>query len=127
LRSRTPPCASPFPYTTLFRSYFLPVMVAYNAGNKLRIDPWVPAAVMLALFTPEFMGLKDDPAAQCVVDATLEAETCSINLLGINVALPDYGGNVFVPLIMALVAAGVYKGFQKIIPSAVHMVFVPFL
>lgn len=107
--------------------YFLPVMVAYNAGNKLRIDPWVPAAVMLALFTPEFMGLKDDPAAQCVVDATLEAETCSINLLGINVALPDYGGNVFVPLIMALVAAGVYKGFQKIIPSAVHMVFVPFL
>src|SRR5699024_1074310 len=54
-------------------------------------------------------------------------ETCSINLLGINVALPDYGGNVFVPLIMALVAAGVYKGFQKIIPSAVHMVFVPFL
>src|SRR5699024_12445122 len=48
--------------------YFLPVMVAYNARNKLRIDPWVPAAVMLALFTPEFMGLKDDPAAQCVVE-----------------------------------------------------------
>ena len=28
---------------------------------------------------------------------------------------------------MALVAAAIYKGFQKIIPSAVHMVFVPFL
>ena len=107
--------------------YFLPVMVAYNAGNKLRIDPWVPAAVMLALFTPEFLGLKEDPAAQCVVDAALGTETCSIELLGINVALPDYGGNVFVPLIMALVAAAIYKGFQKIIPSAVHMVFVPFL
>lgn len=107
--------------------YFLPVMVAYNAGNKLRIDPWVPAAVMLALFTPEFLGLKEDSAAQCVVDAALGTETCSIELLGINVALPDYGGNVFVPLIMALVAAAIYKGFQKIIPSAVHMVFVPFL
>lgn len=107
--------------------YFLPVMVAYNAGNKLRIDPWVPAAVMLALFTPEFMGLKENGMAQCVVDAELGTETCSIALLGINVSLPDYGGNVFVPLIMALVAAAIYKGFQKIIPSAVHMVFVPFL
>ena len=107
--------------------YFLPVMVAYNAGNKLRIDPWVPAAVMLALFTPEFLGLKENPVANCVVDEALGTETCSIDLLGINVALPDYGGNVFVPLIMALVAAGIYKGFQKIIPSAVHMVFVPFL
>ncbi|MGO2827199.1 MAG: glucose PTS transporter subunit IIA [Corynebacterium casei] len=107
--------------------YFLPVMVAYNAGNKLRIDPWVPAAVMLALFTPEFLNLKENPIAQCVVDETLGTESCSITLLGINVILPDYGGNVFVPLMMALVAAAVYKGFQKIIPSAVHMVFVPFL
>ncbi|MDO5508694.1 MAG: glucose PTS transporter subunit IIA, partial [Corynebacterium casei] len=64
---------------------------------------------------------------QCVVDETLGTESCSITLLGINVILPDYGGNVFVPLMMALVAAAVYKGFQKIIPSAVHMVFVPFL
>src|SRR5699024_2301138 len=107
--------------------YFLPVMVAYNAGNKLRIDPWVSAAVMLALFTPEFLGLTEHPVANCVVDEALGTETCSIDLMGINVALPDYGGNVFVPLIMALVAAGIYKGFQKIIPSAVHMVFVPFL
>ncbi|MGV0361846.1 glucose PTS transporter subunit IIA [Corynebacterium minutissimum] len=107
--------------------FFLPVMVAYNAGKKLRIDPWVPAAIMLAMFTSEFTGLTDNPAVQCVTNETLSAEQCSIDIFGLPLQLQDYGGNVFVPLIMAAVAALFYKGFQKIIPSAVHMVFVPFL
>lgn len=107
--------------------FFLPVMVAYNAGKKLRIDPWVPAAVMLAMFTPEFTGLANNPAVQCVTNETLSAEQCSIDIFGLPMQLQDYGGNVFVPLIMAAVAALFYKGFQKLIPSAVHMVFVPFL
>ncbi|MDY3127369.1 MAG: glucose PTS transporter subunit IIA [Corynebacterium sp.] len=107
--------------------YFLPVMVAYNAGKKLRIDPWVPAAVMLAFFTPEFMNLASHPSAVTVLNAELGSEQKYIDLGGVTMALPDYSGNVFVPLIMAAVCALVYKGFQKIIPSAVHMVFVPFL
>lgn len=107
--------------------YFLPVMVAFNAGKKLRIDPWVPAAIMFALFTPEFLGLKESSTAECVTNAALGTETCHAPIFGINMTFPDYGGNVFVPLIMAAVAAIVYKGFQKVIPTAVHMVFVPFL
>lgn len=121
--------ASWFFVDAMWRSvfFFLPVMVAYNAGKKLRIDPWVPAAVMLALFTPEFLDLSENPAVQCVTNDTLGAEQCSIPIFGMTMQLPEYGGNVFVPLIMAAVAALFYKGFQKIIPSAVHMVFVPFL
>ena len=121
--------ASWFFVDAMWRSvfFFLPVMVAYNAGKKLRIDPWVPAAAMLAMFTPEFAGLSDNPAVQCVTNDTLGAEQCSIDIFGMPMQLQDYGGNVFVPLIMAAVAALFYKGFQKIIPSAVHMVFVPFL
>ena len=121
--------ASWFFVDAMWRSvfFFLPVMVAYNAGKKLRIDPWVPAAIMLALFTPEFLDLSENPAVQCVTNDTLGAEQCSIPIFGMTMQLPEYGGNVFVPLIMAAVAALFYKGFQKIIPSAVHMVFVPFL
>lgn len=121
--------ASWFFVDAMWRSvfFFLPVMVAYNAGKKLRIDPWVPAAIMLALFTPEFLDLSENPAVQCVTNDTLGAEQCSIEIFGMTMQLQDYGGNVFVPLIMAAVAALFYKGFQKIIPSAVHMVFVPFL
>lgn len=121
--------ASWFFVDAMWRSvfYFLPVMVAYNAGKKLRIDPWVPATIMAALFTPEFLDLSSNPAVQCVTNDTLGAEQCSIPIFGMTMQLQDYGGNVFVPLIMAAVAALFYKGFQKIIPSAVHMVFVPFL
>ena len=121
--------ASWFFVDAMWRSvfFFLPVMVAYNAGKKLRIDPWVPAAAMLAMFTPEFLDLSENPAVQCVTNDTLGAEQCSIEIFGMTMQLQDYGGNVFVPLIMAAVAALFYKGFQKIIPSAVHMVFVPFL
>lgn len=106
--------------------FFLPVMVAYNAGKKLGIDPWVPAAVMLALFTPNFTGLADHPDAVTTQNALLGSEVTRVDVFGLPMYLPDYNGNVFVPLIMAAIAAVVYKGLQKIIPSAVHMVFVPF-
>ncbi|MDK8625972.1 glucose PTS transporter subunit IIA [Corynebacterium appendicis] len=107
--------------------YFLPVAVAYNAGKKLKIDPWVPVAIMLALFTPEFIGLADHPEVRVIDNAVLGTQTNMIDVFGLPLVLNDYGGNVFVPLIMAAIAALVYKGLQKIIPSAVHMVFVPFL
>ncbi|AWB84655.1 glucose PTS transporter subunit IIA [Corynebacterium liangguodongii] len=107
--------------------YFLPVMVAYNAGKKLGIDPWVPAAVMLALFTPQFQGLLEHPDAVTQTNALLGSEVTRVTVAGLPMYLPNYGGNVFVPLIMAAIAALVYKGLQKIVPSAVHMVFVPFL
>lgn len=106
--------------------YFLPVMVAYNAGKKLRIDPWVTGSIMFALLTPEFMGLSENVAATCTTHEALGTDTCSIPIFGLTMLLQGYGGNVFVPLMMAVVAALVYKSFQKIIPSSVHMVFVPF-
>ena len=105
--------------------FFLPVAVAYNAGKKLDIDPWVPAAVMLALFTPDFTTLKEHPDVR-VVDLFGEP-TNVVDVFGLPMIHNAYNGNVFVPLIMAAVAALLYKGLQKIIPSAVHMVFVPFL
>ena len=105
--------------------FFLPVAVAYNAGKKLGIDPWVPAAVMLALFTPDFTTLKEHPDVR-VVDIFGEP-TNVVDVFGLPMIHNAYNGNVFVPLIMAAVAALVYKALQKVIPSAVHMVFVPFL
>ncbi|WIM67357.1 glucose PTS transporter subunit IIA [Corynebacterium breve] len=107
--------------------YFLPVFVAYNAGKKLRIDPWVPATIMFALMTPDFIGLGEHASVINTTNEALGTVTQSIDIFGLTLLLNDYGGNVFVPLIMAPLAALVYKGLQKVIPSAVHMVFVPFL
>lgn len=44
----------------------------------------------------------------------------------ISLQLADYGGQVFVPLLMVPLLALVYKGLKQIIPSNVQMVFVPF-
>ena len=45
----------------------------------------------------------------------------------ISLQLADYGGQVFVPLLMVPILALVYKGLKKIIPANVQMVFVPFI
>lgn len=37
--------------------YFLPILIAYNACKKLKVDPWVGAVCMLSLFTPQFLAL----------------------------------------------------------------------
>lgn len=113
----------------MFRSvfYFLPIMVAYNASKKLKIDPWVGAAVMAALLTPEFLFLSDHPSTTCVHNDTINSDLCTAHIAGLPMQLNAYGGQVFVPLLMVAVLALVYKGLVKIIPNNVQMVFVSFL
>ena len=118
--------------------YFLPAMVAYNASKKLDIDPWVGTAVILSLLTPNFLGLSNVnkfPATTCIQlvegkDDLLQCTTQidNVPLIGtLPLQLSDYGGQVFVPLLMVPILAVVYKGLKKIIPSNVQMVFVPFI
>ena len=118
----------------MFRSvfYFLPVMVAYNASKKLKIDPWVGASVMAALLTPEFLFLssqefKDKGVTTCVHNAAINSDLCTVHVAGFPLQLNGYGGQVFVPLLMVAVLALVYKGLVKVVPDNVQMVFVPFL
>lgn len=109
--------------------YFLPAMVAYNASKKLDIDPWVGTAVILSLLTPDFLGLKNTAAfgeTVCTKNA-LGTEQCVTQIGNLPLQLADYGGQVFVPLLMVPILALVYKGLKKIIPANVQMVFVPFI
>ena len=116
---------------TMWRAvfYFLPIMIAYNAAKKLDVDPWVGAAVMGAMMTPEFISLSDTtrfPDTVCVTNATLGTQSCTADIFGIPMQLNEYGGQVFVPLIMVAVLALVYRLLKKIFPANVQMVFVPF-
>ncbi|MER6476326.1 glucose PTS transporter subunit IIA [Streptomyces filamentosus] len=110
--------------------YFLPIMVAYNAAKKLKVDPWVGAAVMAAVMTPNFTGMLDPdsgiPGITCTTNTTLGTQSCVAHVFGLPMQLNDYGGQVFVPLMMAAVLALVHKGLQKVFPETVHLVFVPF-
>ncbi|TFH53000.1 PTS beta-glucoside transporter subunit EIIBCA [Actinomyces viscosus] len=111
-------------YKSVF--HFLPIMVAYNAAKKLNIDPWVGAAVMAALMTPQYLELNKAIGATCTHNAALDKDLCVAHIAGVPMQLNDYSGQVFVPLMMVAILALVYKGLARIIPANVQMVFVPF-
>ncbi|MBT1173826.1 PTS glucose transporter subunit IIA [Bifidobacterium sp. MA2] len=110
--------------------YFLPIMVAYNASKKLKVDPWLGGSIMAMLMTPQFAALSDaktwGDAVKCVENTTLGTQDCTATVFGLPMQLSDYSGNVFVPLMMAAVLALVYHGLKKIIPDSVQLVFLPF-
>ena len=124
--------------------YFLPIAVAYNASKKLDVDPWLGAVIMGALMTPNFISLGAKSYTEtsegsglftaalkfaettCVKDPTLKTDSCVVDIFGLPLQLNDYGGQVFVPLIMAAVLALVYRFWKRIFPENVQMVFVPF-
>ncbi|WP_300048674.1 glucose PTS transporter subunit IIA [Trueperella sp.] len=109
--------------------YFLPIMVAYNAAKKLRIDPWLGGTIMAALMTPNFISLSDPNVVSettCTTNETLGTTSCTSNIFGLPMQLNDYGGQVFVPLMMVAVLALVFHGLKKIFPASAQMVFVPF-
>ncbi|WP_284864713.1 glucose PTS transporter subunit IIA [Corynebacterium rhinophilum] len=92
--------------------YFLPVMVGATAAQKLGANMWVSAAIPAALLTPEFMSLGE------------QGDT--VNVFGLPLVINSYGSQVFPPILAAIGLFWVEKGLKKIIPGAVHMVFVPF-
>ncbi len=69
-------------------------------------------AIPAALLTPEFMSLGE------------QGDT--VNVFGLPLVINSYGSQVFPPILAAIGLYWVEKGLKKIIPSAVHMVFVPF-
>ncbi|MFT3968731.1 MAG: glucose PTS transporter subunit IIA [Micropruina sp.] len=115
-------------WDSMWRSvlYFLPIMVAYNAAKALKVDPWIGGAIMAAMFTPDFLSLKKAADTVCTTNPTLGTDQCVAHIFGFPMQLNDYGGQVFVPLIMVAVLAQLYKLLNKIFPENVQMVFVPF-
>ncbi|MGC3995114.1 MAG: glucose PTS transporter subunit IIA [Propionicimonas sp.] len=104
--------------------YFLPIMVAYNAAKKLNVDPWIGAAIMAAMFTPNYLSLSG--AADTVCTTNDLGTQCVAQIAGLPMQLNDYGGQVFVPLIMVALLAQLYKLLKRIFPENLQMVFVPF-
>lgn len=107
--------------------YFLPIMVAYNAAKKLQVDPWLGATVMAAVMTPNFLSLTDAATTVCTTNDTLGTTACVADVFGLPMQLNDYGGQVFVPLIMVAALAPLYRGLKRVFPENIQMVFVPFL
>lgn len=104
--------------------YFLPIFVGATAAKKLGANEWIGAAIPAAFFTPEYLGMMD--TAEKIPTAVEGKYTLVQHVFGLPMVIQDYGGQVFPPIFAAIILLWVEKGLKKIIPSAVHMVFVPF-
>ncbi|WP_279070677.1 glucose PTS transporter subunit IIA [Microbacterium lacticum] len=104
---------------------FLPLMVAYNASQKIGADPWVGFAIMAVMMLPGFTALGQNDAA--TQSEFLGSKITTIPIFGVPLTIFDYSSQVFPPLLMAAVLGLVYKGLKKIIPENIQLIFVPFL
>jgi len=105
---------------------FLPLMVAYNASQKIGADPWVGFAIMAVLMLPGFSGLAAG------IDKTPlfgfeQAQVAIVQVWGLPMPIADYSSQVFPPLLMAAVLGPLYKLLRKLIPENLQLIFVPFL
>ncbi|WP_075725976.1 glucose PTS transporter subunit IIA [Corynebacterium aquilae] len=109
--------------------YFLPIMVGATAARKLGANEWVGASIPAALLTPAFLAFSSPEYAEKYGEVTEAAgrTVYTYHIAGLPMVINDYGGQVFPPLIAAIALLWVERLFKKIIPEAVHMVFVPFL
>ncbi len=102
---------------------FLPLMVAYNASQKVGADPWVGFGIMAVLMLPGFLALGDgvEPTQIFGVDVTI------VPIFGLPLTIFDYSSQVFPPLLMAAVLGPLYKLLRRIITPNLQLIFVPFL
>lgn len=92
--------------------------------NMCTVDAGVWKDSLLGAVKPEIAASLTSNMGEIFVDAIQKKFTFT-HVFGIPMIIYDYSGNVFVPLITTPIVALIYKGFQKIIPNSVHLVFVP--
>lgn len=100
---------------------FMPVFIGATAAKRLGANMWVGAAIPAALMTDAFRGL-----------STMAGDAGHITLFhigdwGVPLYLFNYTGQVFPPLFAVAVLAPLERLLKKIIPSMLHMVFVPMI
>ncbi len=93
--------------------YFLPVLIAVSASRKFGANPYVGIAVVAALLYPD-MG-------------ALLSSGNPVSFLGLPVTAVTYSSTV-IPILLAIwLMSYVEKWVDKIMPSAVKLLFVPLI
>ncbi len=93
--------------------YFLPFFLANTAARKLKCNPYLAMALAGVLLHPNF--------------AALVAEGNAVQLFAMPVRLVGYGASVIPIMLIVIVQSFIEKFFNRIIPNAVKIVFVPML
>lgn len=93
--------------------YFMPILLAYTAAIKFKTSPFIAMVIGGVLLHPNFSAL---------ISAGEE-----VRFLGMSVGLVKYGSSVIPIILIVWLMSYVEKLFNKIIPRAFKLVFVPLL
>ena len=95
--------------------YFLPIFLAYCAGNKFGAKPFISMAIAAALVYPNITAL---------FSAT---DPIPVEFLGIPVKMVSYTSSVLPIIVVCFVQAKFEKLINRVIPQIVRNIFLPVL
>lgn len=94
--------------------YFLPILLAFTAANKLKCNPVLAASVAAIMLHPTWVQMVADGQPVSLFDI-------------IPLHLTGYGNSVVPIILVILVQKYVERWLNKVVPDAVKLVFVPML
>ncbi len=101
---------------------FMPIMIGATAAKRLGANMWVGAAIPAALMTDAFRGL-----SEILPEGATHLTLFSIGGWDVPLYLFSYTGQIFPPLFAVALLAPLERLLKKIIPTMLHMVFVPMI
>lgn len=100
---------------------FLPILVGFSATKRFGGNPYLGAAMAMAMVMPDLVN------GYGVANAMAEGTMPFWNIFGIQVAQAGYQGSVLPILVVAWILATLEKFFHKRIPKAFDFTFTPML
>lgn len=91
--------------------YFLPILLAFSAGTKLKTNPYLAAVTAAIMLHPTWVGLVQAGEP--------------VNLFGVPLFLADYGSSVVPILLVVWVQAYLERFLNKVVPAAIKVIVVP--
>ncbi|WP_196590771.1 beta-glucoside-specific PTS transporter subunit IIABC [Pectinatus frisingensis] len=93
--------------------YFLPVFLAFSAGKKFNVNPFISAVIGAALIDPNILGMIKN------------GNGTTVDFFGLPVMLMNYSSTVIPAILAVWFYSYIEKYLKKYIPEALQLVFLP--
>jgi PTS system beta-glucosides-specific IIC component len=93
--------------------YFMPILLAFSAGKKFNVNPYISAVIGAALIDPNILGMVKD------------GNGTTVDFFGIPIVLMNYASTVIPAILAVCFYSYVEKYLKKYIPDSLQLVFLP--
>lgn len=100
---------------------FLPILLGFSATKRFGGNPYLGAAIGMAMVMPQLVNGYD------VANAIADGSMTYWNIFGLEISQAGYQGSVLPVLVVAFVLAKLENFFHKIMPNALDFILSPLL